>query len=223
MAALGFSAAAAGTLFSWLSCSPNGIPALVPTPDPVSSPPPPALPPTLPTGSTYLSVARGESPTEMVHSAVKALGGIERFVKPGNDVIIKPNICVAYHGYEYAATTNPEVLGALTALCLGAGAKRVRAMDLPFGGTPDQAYALSGIGEAVRAAGGEMEVMTSMKYRDIAIPDGQSITSWPVYGDILDADVVINVPIAKHHSLARLTFRDEKSYGSYSETSKISF
>lgn len=64
-------------------------------------------------------MARGESPKAIVQAAIKALGGIERFVKPGNDVIIKPNICVAYHTYEYAATTNPEVVGTLVALCVG--------------------------------------------------------------------------------------------------------
>jgi len=53
----------------------------------------------------------------MVQAALTALGGIEQFVKPGADVIIKPNICVAYHTYEYAATTNPEVVAALVALC----------------------------------------------------------------------------------------------------------
>jgi len=150
-------------------------------------------------------VARGNSPEAMVQAAIKALGGIERFVKPGHEVIVKPNICVAYHTYEYAATTNPEVIGTLVKLCLDAGAKRVRVMDQPFGGTASEAYARSGIEAAVRAAGGQMEIMSSMKFRKTAIPQGRDITNWPIYGDALDADVIINVPIAKHHGLARLT------------------
>jgi uncharacterized protein (DUF362 family) len=141
----------------------------------------------------------------MVHAAIKALGGIERIVRPDDDVVIKPNICVAYHTYEYAATTNPEVVGALVALCRGAGARRVRVMDYPFGGTAEQAYDRSGIASATSAAGGQMEVMSRVKFRDTPIPGGVDIKSWPVYRDILEADVVINVPIAKHHSLARLT------------------
>ena len=152
-----------------------------------------------------MTVARGENPMEMVNAAVKALGGIERFVKEGDNVIIKPNICVAYHSYEFAATTNPDVVAALVTLCLGAGAKRVRVMDYPFGGNPETAYARTGIGEAVETAGGEMEVMSSIKFRKTPIPDGRDITSWQVYGEALDADVLINVPIAKHHSAARLT------------------
>jgi uncharacterized protein (DUF362 family) len=133
------------------------------------------------------------------------LGGIERFVKSGDNVIVKPNICVDYRTYEYGATTNPEVVAALVELCAGAGAKRVRVMDLPFGGSPESAYAVSGIGESVKAAGGEMEVMNPAKFRETEIPEGRDITSWKVYADLLSADVVINVPVAKHHSLARLS------------------
>ena len=142
----------------------------------------------------------------MVQAALKALGGIERFVRSGDDVIIKPNIGWGDYSYEYAATTNPEVVGALTALCLGVGAKRVRVMDNPCGGfSAEQAYARSGIKDAVTAAGGQMETMSRLKFRETAIPEGKDITSWPVYKDVLDADVLINVPIAKRHNLARLT------------------
>ena len=84
---------------------------------------------------------------------------MERFVKQGADVIVHPNICVAYRSFEYAATTNPEVVGTIVRLCLKAGAKRVRVMDSPFGGTPEEVNEISGIGAAVRAAGGEMEFM----------------------------------------------------------------
>jgi len=176
------------------------------TPNPTATLEPkrsPTPPPTA--GEAYLAVARGESPAAMVTAALGALGGIERFVKSGDDVIVKPNICVAYHTYEYAATTNPVVVATLVSLCLGAGARRVRVMDMPFGGTPEQAYARSGIAAAVKAAGGQMEVMASLKYQDMVIPEGIDITRWPVYQDALKADVLIDVPIAKHHSLARLT------------------
>ena len=205
MVALGLSAAAAGTLFSHLACA-NEKATTVPTvpAEPLPDAPGPAVTPDIP-GGTHLSVARGDSPAALVQAAVKSLGGIEQFVKIGDDVIIKPNICVAYHTAEYAATTNPEVVGALIALCLGAGARRVRVLDLPFGGTAEEAYERSGIGEAVRAAGGEMELMSGMKYREVDFPDAHDLKNWKVYGDVLDADVLINVPIAKHHSMARLT------------------
>jgi uncharacterized protein (DUF362 family) len=152
-----------------------------------------------------LVVARNGEPEEMVRRALAALGGMEQFVKPGDDVIVKPNICVAYHTYEYAATTNPWVVGALVKLALEAGAKRVRVMDYPFGGSAEQAYVKSGIQEQVRAAGGKMEVMTQFKFVDAQIPEGQDLRQCKIYDDVLKADVVIDVPIAKHHGLAKLT------------------
>ncbi len=157
------------------------------------------------TEQAYLAAAHGEDVEAVVKAALAALGGIERFVKQGHDVIIKPNICVDYHTPEYAATTNPTVVACLTTLCLGAGAKRVRVMDMPFGGAPDSAYAISGIEEAVKAAGGEMEIMSPVKFSKFDIPEGKSIKNWEIYRAILEADVLIDVPIAKHHSLARLT------------------
>jgi uncharacterized protein (DUF362 family) len=171
-----------------------------PTLAPTATPSPAAA------GSAYLAVARGAmDPGELTRRAVAAVGGIERFVKPGANVIVKPNICNGYHGPEYASTTNPEVVAAIVALCVGAGAKRVRVMDFPFGGSPLACYQMSGIAEAVGAAGGEMEVMSNVKYRKTAIPQGKAIQEWSVYGDVLDADTVINVPIAKQHGSAELT------------------
>ena len=159
-----------------------------------------------PTGDqSYLAVARGADPAAITKAAIASLGGIERFVRSGDDVIIKPNICVDYHPPEYAATTNPTVVATLVSLCLGAGARRVRVMDTPFGGTAESAYAVSGIAEAAQVAGGKMEVMSPVKFAKTDIPNGQDITKWEVYQDILQADVLINIPIAKHHSLARLS------------------
>ena len=155
----------------------------------------------------YLAVAKGANadPREITRRAIAAIGGIERFVKKGTEVIIKPNVCTAYYPFEYAATTNPEVVAALVQLCLEAGAKRVRVMDFPFGGTPQASFDKSGIAAAAKAAGSTIETMSNMKYRDVQIPQGKRLKQWKVYGDILDADVLINVPIAKDHGSATLT------------------
>ena len=170
-----------------------------------------APPPT--SDQAYLAVARGGDPKAITRAAIAAVGGIERFVKDGDDVIVKPNICVDYRTYEYGATTNPEVVAALVELCLGAGAKRVRVMDMPFGGGPETAYANSGIADAVKAVDGKMEIMNRAKFKEVNIPEGQDITHWPVYWEVLTADVLINVPVAKHHNLARLSLGGKNLLG----------
>jgi uncharacterized protein (DUF362 family) len=156
-------------------------------------------------GIPDLAVARGGEPEDLVKRAISALGGMERFVKSGASVVIKPNICVAYHTYEYAATTNPWVVAALVKLCLGAGASKVTVMDYPFGGTAQEAYAKSGIQKEVEAAGGSMAFMTSYRYKSVKLPDGKSMKKADVFEDILNADLLIDVPIAKNHGEATLT------------------
>jgi uncharacterized protein (DUF362 family) len=94
-------------------------------------------------------------------------------------------------------------------------------MDMPFGGTPESAYAKSGIADAVAAAGGEMELMNRNKFRTIAIPEGHAIQEWPFYKDALDADVLINVPIAKHHNLARLSLGGKNLLGVIQKPAQI--
>ncbi|MCI0475813.1 MAG: DUF362 domain-containing protein, partial [Anaerolineales bacterium] len=122
---------------------PTTAPTLVPTATMTATPVPPTA------FDPYIAVARGANPGAITRAALDALGGIKRFVKPGNDVILKPNICNAAYGPEYATTTNPEVLAELVKLCLEAGARRVRVMDQPFHGTAVEAYKKSGIREAV--------------------------------------------------------------------------
>jgi len=158
-----------------------------------------------PTGFPDLVAARNADPETMVRRALAALGGMENFVPQGANVIIKPNICVASHSYEYAATTNPWVVGALVKMAFEAGAGSVKVMDYPFGGTAADAYVTSGIQEQVGAAGGEMVQMSSFKYIASQIPNGRWLKKTEVYDDILNTDVLINVPIAKHHGSARLT------------------
>ena len=152
-----------------------------------------------------LVVARNGEPEDLVRRALAALGGMEKFVSKGADVIVKPNICVSFRSYEYAATTNPWLVGAIVKLCLEAGAKRVRVMDQTWRREMWEAYARSGIQKEVEAAGGEMEWMPLEKFVATNISHGLDLKSLEIYEDVLNPDVLINVPIAKHHADARLT------------------
>ena len=179
--------------------NPSEAPIIMPTEEAT------AIPSDTPMSFPDLVVARNAEPEDLVRRAISGLGGMGRFVKSGANVIIKPNICVDYHSYEYAATTNPWVVGALVKLCFEAGAGSVRVMDSPFGGSAESAYAISGIADQVNAAGGEMVIMQDFKFIQTDIPQGIDLKSTQIYDDILNADVLINVPVAKNHGLARLT------------------
>ncbi len=152
-----------------------------------------------------LVVARGGEPEALVRAALAGLGGMSRFVRSGSNVLIKPNICVAYHTYEFAATTNPWVVAALVKLCWEAGAASVRVTDFGFGGTQQACYAISGIQEQVQAVGGTMVLTPSWKYETTAIPNGTRLKKVNLVDEVRKADTIINVPIAKVHGLSRLT------------------
>lgn len=150
-----------------------------------------------------LAVAHSASPALNVRSAIRLVGGIERFVKRDNTVIIKPNMTIARKP-EYAVTTNPVVIGTLVKLCLEAGASDVAVMDRA-GVDQRTVFDTSGIGRATEAAGGRIKIVTGKDFAGTAIPKGRLLTQWPLLKDVFEADVLINAPIAKHHNLAELT------------------
>ena len=138
----------------------------------------------------------------MVESGFRRIGGIERFIKKGMKVMIKPNI-----GWnstpEMAHNTNPDLVEAVARMCIRRGAA-VTIFDRSVNSSR-MTYRRSGILQAAHNAGASIEYLDSGKYRDVRVPGGLYVDSLPVYTGILDADFVINMPIAKHHSSSRLT------------------
>ena len=135
---------------------------------------------------------------------LNALGGMEKFVKKGNTVAVKPNI--AWDGSpETANNTNPILVAAIVELALQAGAKTVKVFDRPCHNARIT-YQNSGIAEAARNAGAEVIFAEDAnRYKPVNIPDGKELKNWTVFEEILSADVFINVPVAKHHGTTRLT------------------
>jgi len=153
-----------------------------------------------------VAMRKGEDIPGLVRETVAALGGMQRFVKPGETVVVKPNI-----GWdrtvELAANTHPEVVGEVVRLCLEAGAARVRIFDRTCN-DPRRCYRQSGIDDLVaRLDDGRvsLEHMDRRAYRDLAIDGGVKLNRWSFYRPALEADRFINLPIAKHHSISRLT------------------
>ncbi len=149
-----------------------------------------------------LIVATGATPGRITRAAVDALGGMKKFISKGDVVVVKPNI-----GWdrlpEQAATTNPEVVGTIVLMCFEAGAKEVKVFDRTVN-DPRRCYVQSGISQAAKSAGADVSFIDERRFKETTI-NGLVLKTWPLYEDILNADKVINVPIAKHHSLSKLT------------------
>jgi len=147
-------------------------------------------------------IVRNGEPESLVSATLQALGGIERFVQPGDKVLLKPNMAWD-RGPAYAANTNPEVVAALTRLSLSAGAAEVRVLDRTCN-EPRRCYRNSGIADAATAAGAKVVQVRDNRYEDLELK-GKVLDSWPIYKDYLEADKVINIPIAKHHGMAKVS------------------
>ncbi len=149
-----------------------------------------------------LVVASGKSPAEITKAAVNAFGGMKKFISRDDIVVVKPNM--AWDRLpEQGANTNPEVVAAIVGLCYEAGAKKVKVFDRPVN-DPRRCYVQSGIADAARSAGAVVSYMDDRKFKNMKI-GGEALREWALYEEIIEADKVINVPIAKHHGLAKLT------------------
>jgi uncharacterized protein (DUF362 family) len=159
-----------------------------------------------------LVVAKNDKdPAALVTKAVAALGGMKRFISRGDIVVVKPNI-----GWDrtpiHAANTNPEVVAAVVRLALDAGAKKVVVTDASCN-EPNRCFQRSGIWKAAYEAGAEVILPAEHRFRTMRLK-GEVLDEWPVYTPLVNADKVINVPIAKHHNLAKYTAAMKNWYGS---------
>lgn len=154
-------------------------------------------------GLPDIVVAKNGEPASLVRSAVSKIGGMSRFVSRGDVVVVKPNISWD-RVPKQAATTNPEIVSEVIQMCLEAGAKKVKVFDHTLN-EPRRCYKRSGIEQAVKESGGEIHHIYDRKFKNIKLPDGELLKSWEVYDEVLEADKVINVPIAKHHSMSGIS------------------
>lgn len=153
-----------------------------------------------------IAVAQGTDPASCARSAVASLGGIGRFVSRGDKVVVKPNMGFGYPPAR-GATTEPAVVRALVELALSAGAARVMVFDNPCHAA-DIAVETCGV-KAALAGMDDVFVYTLRKddlFREVAVPGGQALKKAEVGIDILEADTIINVPVAKSHSSAKVSF-----------------
>jgi len=158
-----------------------------------------------------LAVVRGKDADKMVRTAIEKIGGIGRFISPGDKVLLKPNAAWDRQP-EQAANTNPAVVGTVVRLCLEARASEVWVTDVSVN-DPYRCFARSGIEDAVKRAGGKIRFTTE---NDFVLTDlkGESLKVWPVSAFYHQADKLINLPVVKHHSLSKCTMAMKNLYGS---------
>jgi uncharacterized protein (DUF362 family) len=161
--------------------------------------------------SCSFAIAKSSTdPAVLVRRAIDALGGMKRFVSNGDVVAVKPNI-----GWDrmpvHAANTNPLVVAEVVRLAFDAGARRVVVTDASCN-EPNRCFQRSGIWRAAHDLGATVILPAAHRFREMRMK-GDVLDLWPVYTPLVNADKVINVPVAKHHNLSKYTAAMKNWYG----------
>ncbi len=150
-----------------------------------------------------LAVVTGQDPYAMTVRAIDAMGGMDRFVRKNDVVLIKPNM-----GWdrtpEQAANTNPQVVAALVELAFKSGAKKVNVFDVACN-APRRSYENSGIQKAAQDRGASVYFPEDWNSIEARFAYPSPLENWPMLKDAVACDAFINVPILKHHGLTGLT------------------
>ena len=150
-----------------------------------------------------VSLVSGSDPRKALRAALEILGTMKNFISQGDRVLVKPNMSWD-RAPEQAANTNPELVSEVVKMCFEAGAKSVKVLDRTCNNAT-RCYDRSGIAQAARDAGAEVNFVSESRFEEVPIPQGKFLTSWPIYKEAIKADRIVNVPVLKHHSMAVLT------------------
>jgi uncharacterized protein (DUF362 family) len=148
----------------------------------------------------------GTDPAKMVAAALAGLGGIGKFVKKGDFVVIKPNAAFP-NPAAWGTTTHPDTVVAIAKACLDAKAKEVLILEFPQGkgGKCLERCGLTAALAAVPAVKVKM-LGDASDFQKVVVKGGVTLKSVEVAKAILSADVFINVPAAKSHYQAGVSF-----------------
>lgn len=150
-------------------------------------------------------VVKNGSPAAMTRKVIERFGGIHSLVKKDSKVVLKPNMTWALPP-TLSGNTHPDVAKTVAEMVMEAKPKEVVALDYPL---RKGAFEISGVQAALETVKGVKVLKTDEEryYRRVEIP-GAKVLTGPILvsTDVLDADTIINIPNAKTHGSATVTF-----------------
>lgn len=148
--------------------------------------------------------AAGTNKEDILKRVLSPLGGMGKFVK-GKRVVLKPNGGWA-RAPSVAANTNPDLLVALAKIAKSAGAKEVKIVERPCDTPWKLTFDTNELNKA--AARAKVKLVAGAKksqFKQVAIGKGKVLKRTDVIKEVLDCDVLINVPVLKVHSTTKMT------------------
>lgn len=166
-----------------------------------------------PKGKAEIGIGRAKTVRQRLIKSLDAVGGIEHYIKPGDIVLVKPNVAFD-RSPELGATTNPEILAALLDLLIvDCRVREVRVADNPIE-SPADCFVKSGIERVVAKAGGRISLPDSNSFRDLYTPGASLIETWPFFfRPFSGVDKVIGLAPVKDHNLCSASMSIKNWYG----------
>ena len=157
-----------------------------------------------------------------IRALVAQMGGMGRFVRPGERIVLKANLLRAAPP-ESAICTHPAVVEAVARLVKEAGGTPV-ICDSPGGALHKEAvlrslYEKTGMAAAAAAAGAELSMDSST--RTVSLPEGKVLRQAEIITPVAEADGVIDLCKMKTHVLMSMTGAVKNLFGVIPGLSKV--
>ena len=148
-------------------------------------------------------VVHGNDPAKMVEAGIAKMGGWEQLFKPGAKVAIKPNLAWKSTP-EQGGNTHPDIL---RAFILAAEARKVKQVTIPENTCQPErkTFKTSGALEVIEGTIARLYRPKPDDYKEVSVPKGKVCQDAKVTRDLVEADCLVNMPVAKHHGGATLS------------------
>ncbi len=166
-----------------------------------------------PASAPDVAIGRGDDDRVRLRRALDAVGGLAHYVKPGDIVLVKPNVAFD-RSPNLGATSNPAIVEELVRMLLvDCRAQEVRVADNPIE-APADCFAKSGVRRAAEKAGGRVYLPDSNAFRVLETPGATLIPSWPIlHRPLTNVDKVIGIAPVKDHNLCQASLGMKNWYG----------
>lgn len=171
---------------------------------------------------SMVSIVEGEEPEDMVSEAIDLLGGIDKFIRFGDVVFIKPNVCGGVVG-KRGSYTSPEVITALIELIKKKSSRIIVGEADSEMYDADRMLSETGIRRAAEDCGAEVVNLSKGEMVKKVVPGAHLLKEFKISKAIAEADKIISVPVAKAHSITDVTLSLKCMFGILPERHKAKY
>jgi len=158
-------------------------------------------------------------PQVFVDKALEALGGVEKLVPTGTNILVKPNVGF----YEKDATTDPRITAAVVNALKRARPSQIVVGESALRGVDaEHALQVTGTRSLAEAAGAEVRDLTKDAVVSIEVPNGLALKSINVFRTARDS-FIVSVPRLKRHSSTTVTISLKNMMGTVPDSEKGRF